>query len=142
MKTFKHLNRKTGALNSCFSERRLLCIDYMWKIFAFVLVVLLIATSISERICLVKEKGDDIMRKQVQKFWKLDWEQEDKMESLMILGYLTFEDYKTQSTVYYDVNNDCIPVNENIIKNGARNLSGDYFYGTKEQFTRFLNYKL
>lgn len=91
---------------------------------------------------LVKEKGDDIMRKQVQKFWKLDWEQEDKMESLMILGYLTFEDYKTQSTVYYDVNNDCIPLNENIIKNGARNLSGDYFYGTKEQFTRFLNYKL
>ena len=91
---------------------------------------------------LVKEKGADIMRKQVQKFWKLDWEQEDKMESLMILGYLTFEDYKTQSTVYYDVNNDCIPVNENIIKNGARNLSGDYFYGTKGQFTRFLNYKL
>ena len=91
---------------------------------------------------LVKEKGDDIMRKQVQKFWKLDWEQEDKMESLMILGYLTFEDYGTQSTVYYDVNNDCIPVNENIIKNGARNLSGDYFYGTKDQFTRFLNYKL
>lgn len=91
---------------------------------------------------IVKEKGADIMRKQVQKFWKLDWEQEDKMESLMILGYLTFEDYKTQSTVYYDVNNDCIPVNENIIKNGARNLSGDYFYGTKEQFTRFLNYKL
>lgn len=91
---------------------------------------------------LVKVKGADIMRKQVQKFWKLDWEQEDKMESLMILGYLTFEDYKTQSTVYYDVNNDCIPVNENIIKNGARNLSGDYFYGTKEQFTRFLNYKL
>ena len=80
---------------------------------------------------IVKEKGADIMRKQVQKFWKLDWEQEDKMESLMILGYLTFEDYKTQSTV-----------NENIIKNGARNLSGDYFYGTKEQFTRFLNYKL
>ena len=91
---------------------------------------------------LVKEKGADIMRKQVQKFWKLDWEQEDKMESLMILGYLTFEDYGTQSTVYYDVNNDCIPVNENIIKNGARNLSGDYFYGTKDQFTRFLNYKL
>lgn len=91
---------------------------------------------------IVKEKGADIMRKQVQKFWKLDWEQEDKMESLMILGYLTFEDYGTQSTVYYDVNNDCIPVNENIIKNGARNLSGDYFYGTKDQFTRFLNYKL
>lgn len=92
--------------------------------------------------CIVKEKGVMFMRKQVQKFWKLDWEQEDKMESLMILGYLTFEDYKTQSTIYYDVNNDCIPVNENIIKNGARNLSGDYFYGTKEQFTRFLNYKL
>ena len=91
---------------------------------------------------LVKEKGDDIMRKQVQKFWKLDWEQEDKMESLMILGYLTFEDYGTQSTVYYDVNNDCIPVNENIIKNGARNLSADYFYGTKDKFTRFLSYKL
>lgn len=87
-------------------------------------------------------KGDDVMRKQVQKFWKLNDLGEDKFESLMVLGYLTFEDYKTQSTIYYDVNNGAFPVNENIVKNGSKNLSGDYFYGTKDQYTRFLNYKL
>lgn len=88
---------------------------------------------------LVKIKGDDVMRKQVQKFWKLDWEQEDKFESLLVLGLLTFEDYGTQSTVYYDVNNDDLEVNENIVRNGARNLSGNFFYGTKDQYNYFLN---
>lgn len=88
---------------------------------------------------IVKEKGADIMRKQVQKFWKLDWEQEDKFESLLVLGLLTFEDYGTQSTVYYDVNNDDLEVNENIVKNGARNLLGNFFYGTKDQYNYFLN---
>lgn len=88
---------------------------------------------------IIKEKGADIMRKQVQKFWKLNWEQEDKFESLLVLGLLTFEDNGVQSTVYYDVNNDDLEVNENIVKNGARNLSGDYFYGTKDQYNYFLN---
>lgn len=88
---------------------------------------------------IIKEKGADIMRKQVQKFWKLNWEQEDKFESLLVLGLLTFEDNGVQSTVYYDVNNDDLEVNENIVKNGARNLSGNYFYGTKDQYNHFLN---
>nr|DAW77606.1 MAG TPA: hypothetical protein [Caudoviricetes sp.] len=87
-------------------------------------------------------KGDDAMKKQVQKFWKLDDLGEDKFESLLVLGYLTFEDYYVQSTIYYDDNNDCIPVNKKIIKNGARNLCGPYFYGTKDQYMRFLSYKL
>lgn len=91
---------------------------------------------------LVKVKGDDNMRKQVMKFWQLDELGEDKFESLLVLGYLTFEDYGTQSTIYYDVNNDCLPVNENIIKNGSKNLCGSYFYGTKDQYLRFLSYKL
>lgn len=91
---------------------------------------------------LVKTKGADIMRKQVQKFWKLDELGEDKFESLLVLGYLTFEDYYIQSTIYYDDNNDCLPVNKNIIKNGSRNLYGSYFYGTKDQYMRFLSYKL
>ena len=87
-------------------------------------------------------KGADTMRKQVMKFWKLDDLGEDKFESLLVLGYLTFEDYGVQSTIYYDNNNDCIPVNVNIVKNGARNLYGSYFYGTKDQYMRFLSYKL
>lgn len=88
-------------------------------------------------------KGDDVMKKQqVQKFWKLDELAEDKFESLLVLGYLTFEDYGTKSTIYYDVNNDCFPVNEEIVKNGARNLSGSYFYGTKDKYMRFLSYRL
>lgn len=91
---------------------------------------------------LVKVKGDDNMRKQVMKFWQLDELGEDKFESLLVLGYLTFEDYGTQSAIYYDVNNDCLPVNENIIKNGSKNLCGSYFYGTKDQYLRFLSYKL
>ena len=91
---------------------------------------------------LVKVKGDDNMRKQVMKFWQLDELGEDKFESLLVFGYLTFEDYGTQSTIYYDVNNDCLPVNENIIKNGSKNLCGSYFYGTKDQYLRFLSYKL
>lgn len=91
---------------------------------------------------LVKVKGDDNMRKQVMKFWQLDELGEDKFESLLVLGYLTFEDYGTQSTIYYDVNNDCLSVNENIIKNGSKNLCGSYFYGTKDQYLRFLSYKL
>ena len=91
---------------------------------------------------LVKVKGDDNMRKQVMKFWQLDELGEDKFESLLVLGYLTFEDYGTQSTIYYDVNNNCLPVNENIIKNGSKNLCGSYFYGTKDQYLRFLSYKL
>lgn len=91
---------------------------------------------------LVKEKGVMFMKKQVMKFWKLDELAEDKFESLLVLGYLTFEDYGTQSTIYYDVNNDCLPVNENIIKNGSKNLCGSYFYGTKDQYLRFLSYKL
>lgn len=88
---------------------------------------------------IIKEKGADIMRKQVQKFWKLNWEQEDKFESLLVLGLLTFEDNGVQSTVYYDVNNDDLEINENIVKNGARNLSGNYFYGIKDQYNYFLN---
>ena len=87
-------------------------------------------------------KGVDIMRKQVMKFWKLNELAEDKFESLLVLGYLTFEDYGTQSTIYYDNNNDCIPVNVEIVKNGSKNLCGSYFYGTKDQYTRFLSYKL
>lgn len=84
-------------------------------------------------------KGDDVMKKQVQKFWRLkDWVDEDKFESLMVLGILTFEDNGTQSTIYFDINNDDLPVNQNIIKNGARNLSGSYFYGTKDQYLYFL----
>lgn len=81
------------------------------------------------------------MRKQVMKFWSLDLTGEDKMESLSVLGYLTFEDNGTQSTIYFDNNNDCIPVNKNIVINGSKNLCGSYFYGTKDQYTRFLNYK-
>lgn len=88
---------------------------------------------------IVKVKGDDFMRKQVMKFWKLDLAGEDKFESLLVLGLLTFEDNGVQSTVYYDVNNDDLEVNENIVKNGARNLSGNYFYGTKDQYNYFLN---
>lgn len=91
---------------------------------------------------LVKTKGEDYMKKQVMKFWKLDELAEDKLESLLVLGYLTFEDYGVETTVYYDNNNDYIPVNKNIIKNGARNLCGPYFYGTKDQYMRFLSYKL
>lgn len=88
-------------------------------------------------------KGDDSMKKQqVMKFWKLDELSEDKFESLLVLGYLTFEDYGVETTVYYDNNNDCIPVNIEIVKNGARNLCGSYFYGTKDQYMRFLSYKL
>lgn len=88
-------------------------------------------------------KGDDSMKKQqVMKFWKLDELSEDKFESLLVLGYLTFEDYGVQSTVYYDNNNDCIPVNIEIVKNGSKNLSGSYFYGTKDQYMRFLSFKL
>nr|DAF07520.1 MAG TPA: hypothetical protein [Caudoviricetes sp.] len=84
-------------------------------------------------------KGDDVMKKQVQKFWRLkDWVDEDQFESLMVLGILTFEDNGTQSTIYFDINNDDLPVNENIVKNGARNLSGSYFYGTKDQYLYFL----
>lgn len=91
---------------------------------------------------LVKEKGVMFMKKQVMKFWKLDELAEDKFESLLVLGYLTFEDYGVETTVYYDNNNDCIPVNIEIVKNGARNLCGPYFYGTKDQYMRFLSYKL
>ena len=84
-------------------------------------------------------KGVDKMKKQVQKFWKLkDWVDEDQFESLIVLGILTFEDNGTQSTIYFDINNDDLPVNENIIKNGAKNLSGSYFYGTKDQYLYFL----
>lgn len=83
-------------------------------------------------------KGVDKMRKQVMKFWKLDELAEDKFESLLVLGYLTFEDYGVKTTVYYDNNNDCIPVNIEIVKNGAKNLTGSYFYGTKDQYLYFL----
>lgn len=84
-------------------------------------------------------KGVDKMRKQVMKFWRLkDWVDEDQFESLMVLGILTFEDNGTQSTIYFDINNDDLPVNQNIIKNGAKNLSGSYFYGTKDQYLYFL----
>lgn len=112
----------TGSLNECdnFIKKNMCTRYYLIKV----------------------NKGVDKMRKQVQKFWKLADLGEDKFESLMVLGYLTFEDYKIQSTIYYDVNNDAFPVNENIVKNGSKNLSGDYFYGTKDQYTRFLNYKL
>lgn len=90
---------------------------------------------------IIKVKGDDVM-KQVQKFWKLDDLSEDKFESLLVLGYLTFEDYGIETTIYYDNNNDCLPVNIEIVKNGSKNLSGSYFYGTKDQYMRFLSYKL
>lgn len=84
-------------------------------------------------------KGDDSMKKQqVMKFWKLDELSEDKFESLLVLGYLTFEDYGVQSTIYFDINNDDLPVNTNIVKNGAKNLTGSYFYGTKDQYLYFL----
>lgn len=90
---------------------------------------------------IIKVKGDDVVKKQVQKFWKLDDLDEDKFESLLVLGYLTFEDYGVETTIYYDNNNDCFPVNIEIVKNGAKNLSGSYFYGTKDQYMRFLSYK-
>ena len=84
-------------------------------------------------------KGVDKMRKQVMKFWRLkDWVDEDQFESLMVLGILTFEDNGTQSTIYFDINNDDLPVNTNIVKNGAKNLTGSYFYGTKDQYLYFL----
>lgn len=84
-------------------------------------------------------KGVDKMRKQVMKFWRLkDWVDEDQFESLMVLGILTFEDNGTQSTIYFDINNDDLPVNTNIVKNGAKNLNGSYFYGTKDQYLYFL----
>lgn len=84
-------------------------------------------------------KGVDKMRKQIMKFWKLkDWVDEDQFESLMVLGILTFEDNGTQSTIYFDINNDDLPVNTNIVKNGAKNLTGSYFYGTKDQYLYFL----
>lgn len=86
-------------------------------------------------------KGDDVM-KQVMKFWRLDELTEDKFESLLVLGYLTFEDYGIETTIYYDNNNDCLPVNIEIVKNGSKNLCGSYFYGTKDQYMRFLSYKL
>lgn len=112
----------TGSLNECdnFIKKNMCTRYYLIKV----------------------NKGVDKMRKQVQKFWKLADLGEDKFESLMVLGYLTFEDYKTQSTIYYDVNNDAFPVNEEIVKNGSKNLSGSYFYGTKDQYMRFLSYKL
>lgn len=79
------------------------------------------------------------MKKQVMKFWRLkDWVDEDQFESLMVLGILTFEDNGTQSTIYFDINNDGLPVNTNIVKNGAKNLTGSYFYGTKDQYLYFL----
>lgn len=88
---------------------------------------------------IVKEKGDDSMKKQVMKFWNLDSAGQDKFESLVVLGYLTFEDNERQSTIYFDNNNDELEVNKNIIINGAKNLYGNYFYGTEEQYKYFLN---
>lgn len=98
---------------------------------------------ISKNMCtgyyIVKEKGDDNMKKQVQKFWNLGMAEEDKFESLVVLGYLTFEDDGKQSTIYFDNNNEELEVNKNIIINGSKNLSGCYFYGTKDQYNYFLN---
>lgn len=98
---------------------------------------------ISKNMCtgyyLIKVKGDDCMKKQVQKFWNLDLTSEDKFESLVVLGHLTFEDNEIQSTIYFDNNNDDIPVNKNIVVNGSKNLCGCYFYGTKDQYNYFLN---
>ena len=85
---------------------------------------------------LVKEKGDDNM-KQVMNFWKLDLAGEDKFESLVVLGYLTFKDNGTQSTIYYNSNDD--DLEERFVENGSKTLCGDYFYGTREQYLHFLN---
>lgn len=85
---------------------------------------------------IVKVKGDDDM-KQVMNFWKLDLAGEDKFESLVVLGYLTFKDNGTQSTIYYDLNNNNLE--ERFVKNGSKTLCGDYFYGTREQYLNFLN---
>lgn len=87
---------------------------------------------------LIKVKGDDNIKNQVQKFWNLGMFEEDKFESLVVLGYLTFEDNGKQSTIYFD-NNEELEVNKNIIINGSKNLSGCYFYGTKDQYNYFLN---
>ena len=81
-------------------------------------------------------KGDDAM-KQVMNFWKLDELAEDKFESLVVLGYLTFKDNRTQSTIYYDLSNN--DLEERFVENGSKTLCGDYFYGTKEQYLHFLN---
>lgn len=98
---------------------------------------------ISKNMCtgyyIVKVKGDDNMKNKVQKFWNLGMVEEDKFESLVVLGYLTFEDNGTQSTIYFDNSNEKLEVNKNIVINGAKNLSGNYFYGTKEQYLYFLN---
>lgn len=95
---------------------------------------------ISKNMCtgyyLIKVKGDDNM-KQVMNFWKLDLAGEDKFESLVVLGYLTFKDNGTQSTIYYDLNNN--DLEERFVKNGSKTLCGDYFYGTREQYLHFLN---
>lgn len=85
---------------------------------------------------IVKVKGDDSM-KQVMNFWKLDLAGEDKFESLVVLGYLTFKDNGTQSTIYYDCNDD--DLEERFVENGSKTLCGDYFYGTREQYLHFLN---
>ena len=95
---------------------------------------------ISKNMCtgyyIVKVKGGDNM-KQVMNFWKLDLAGEDKFESLVVLGYLNFKDNGTQSTIYYNLNNN--DLEERFVKNGSKTLCGDYFYGTREQYLHFLN---
>ena len=40
--------------------------------------------------------------KEIVNFWKLNQEQEDKFESLVVLGILDFQDNETLNTVYFN----------------------------------------
>ena len=40
--------------------------------------------------------------KEIVNFWKLNQEQKDKFESLVVLGILDFQDNETLNTVYFN----------------------------------------
>lgn len=77
--------------------------------------------------------------KQIVNFWRLNQEQEDKFESLVVLGVLDFQDNGTQNTIYFDKKDFKEIKNSFAFNNGYETLSGSYFYGNRDQYLYFLN---
>jgi hypothetical protein len=77
--------------------------------------------------------------KEIVNFWKLNQEQKDKFESLVVLGILDFQDNETLNTVYFNKKNFKESKKSFTFNNGCKTLSGSYFYGNRDQYLYFLN---
>ena len=77
--------------------------------------------------------------KQIVNFWRLNQEQKDKFESLVVLGVLDFQNNETQNMIYFDKKDFKEIKNSFAFNNGCKTLSGLYFYGNRDQYLHFSN---